>query len=184
MNDVIAKQQQYLREEAAAGRGCLIELTRGMVALVDEEDFDEVNSHNWCAQKARIGFYAARRERPKYLLLHRELLRAPRGLVVDHENWNTLDCRRKNMRIATYQQNSGNSQKRAGTTSQYKGVCKVKPRVNNTNPWMAYIGGAVSTGARLKRIHLGYFSTEADAAIASDAAAQKYFGNFAVLNFP
>lgn len=180
----LEEMQLYLREEAAAGQGCLIQLTRGLVTSVDEADFDEVNSHNWYAQKSRCRFYAARRVGSRILLLHRELLQAPQGLFVDHENWSTLDCRRKNIRIATPQQNAANSQKRPGTTSQYKGVCRVKPRVNNTNVWMAYIGGAISSGSRLKRIHLGYFSTEVDAAIASDSAAKKHFGNFAALNFP
>lgn len=40
--------------------------------------------------------------------IHRAILNAPDGTVVDHINHNGLDNRRKNLRIATYSQNSAN----------------------------------------------------------------------------
>lgn len=182
----VAARQQYVRAEAAAGRGKLIELTKGFVALVDDVDFEAVNAYNWYAQgtgSSKERFYAARRVGRRILLLHRELLGAINSeQKVDHKNRNTFDYRRVNLRFVTDQQNSANQGKRSGTTTQYKGVCRVKPRVNATNPYMAYIGGAAKSV--LKRIHLGYFASEEEAARVADAAAKEHYGEFAVLNFP
>jgi len=180
----LGEQQEYLRSEALEGRGKIVELTKGLITLVDAADFEGVRVHKWYAQKARINYYAARRLGRQIILLHRVLVQPPKGLVVDHREHNTLDNRRSFLRLATFQQNSANSKKIAGRTSEYKGVCRVKPIVNATNIWMAYIGGSVSDGARLKRIHLGYFPTEVAAARAADEAAKLHFGEFAILNFP
>lgn len=162
-----------------------IQLTQGKVALVDDEDFDWVNQFNWCAQgtkgkRNRQRFYAARRKGSHLILLHRWLLNAEETQEVDHKNHNSLDCQKHNLRVATSQQNSFNTQKskRTKMSSQYKGVCKVKPIVNALNPFMAYIS------VNRKRIHLGYFSSEVDAAKTYDLAAIRFFKEFACLNFP
>ena len=39
----------------------IIELTKGKIALVDDEGFDQLNRYKWHAQKARNTFYACRR---------------------------------------------------------------------------------------------------------------------------
>lgn len=162
-----------------------IPLTKGKWALVDKEDFDRFSCFNWIAQgtgKKVGGFYAARKSNRKLLLLHKEILQAPDGLIVDHENGDTLDCRRDNLRIATFSQNGGNARKHSThMSSQFKGVSRVSPRVNSKNPWIAYIGA--SRGV-VKREYLGYFKNEVDAARAYDEAAKEKFGPFAHLNFP
>jgi hypothetical protein len=165
-----------------------IPLTKGQVAQVDPEDFEWAKHYNWCSQpvryKGNVTYYASRRAEGKLLLLHRCILSAKRGEEVDHWNGDTLDCRRGNLRLATSQQNSFNTRKqKRRTTSQYKGVCYV-PKVNKTNPWIAYIGGSVSVRAKTPRRYLGYFSSEIAAALAYDTAARSLFGQFARLNFP
>jgi hypothetical protein len=101
-------------------------------------------------------------------------MNAPRGLLVDHRNTNGLDNRRSNLRLATYSQNNCNKAKRKNTSSRYVGVCFNK----QLKRWGAYIK------PQGKKIFLGYFDNEIDAAHAYDAAARKYHGEFARLNFP
>jgi hypothetical protein len=102
-------------------------------------------------------------------------MNAPAGLMVDHRNTNSLDNRRSNLRLATRAQNVQNSQKRnIKTTSRFIGVCLDK----ESGRWIAAI---TKEG---KKVHLGRFDSEPDAAKAYDAAAKKYRGEFARLNFP
>ena len=101
-------------------------------------------------------------------------MNAPAGVVVDHKYGEGLDNRRANLRLATPAQNSHNRSKgRNKTSSRYKGVYLVK----ETKKWRA------SICHNNKRIHLGFFKNETDAAKAYDGAAKEYFKEFASLNF-
>ena len=161
-----------------------IPLTRGLVALIDSEDYDRLSQHNWYASRCATGkFYARRninvgkrddgttvRSGSK---MHREVMYAPPGQPVDHINGNTLDNRKGNLRFCTPSQNCRNKDKICVlTTSQYKGVNW------HSGKWRAYIK------IKQKQISLGHFLSEIDAAIAYDNAARKHFGEFAWLNFP
>lgn len=158
-----------------------IPLTRGKVAVIDLDDFERVRRHSWCAQSPGRGkFYAVSRIDYQLTLLHRFVLNAPEGTLVDHKNRQPLDCRKDNLRFCTCSENIANQAKRSGLSSRFKGVCRV--RINKTNPWMAYVGGCGP--GPIKRKHLGYFHQEEDAARAHDRAAKEMFGEFAVLNFP
>lgn len=96
-----------------------IELTKGMRAIVDDDDYERVNSLSWHFN----GRYAARREKNKTVLLHRLIVETPDGFVTDHINGNRLDNRKSNLRICTQSQNRANSVKPKTNTSGYKGVC-------------------------------------------------------------
>lgn len=61
-----------------------------------------------------------RRSDQKRGMLARTLLNAPPGLVVDFVNHDTLDCRRKNIRLVTMEQDRANT--RAFNEWGYKGV--------------------------------------------------------------
>ena len=37
-----------------------IELTKGQVAIVDQDDFDRLNKHKWYAKEGKMTYYAAR----------------------------------------------------------------------------------------------------------------------------
>ena len=98
----------------------------------------------------------------------------PYGMVVDHINHDGMDNRRANLRAATHAQNTYHRKKRSGATkSKYKGIHWRK----ENKKWVARI---MFEG---KRIHLGSFHTEIEAAKAYDRAAKKYHGEFASLNF-
>lgn len=151
-------------------------LSQGKVALVDDEDYEWANQWNWCAEKKRNGrFYAGRFDRitKQQLVLHREILQAPKRMQVDHINGDGLDNRRSNLRLATHTENLRNRGMNSNNRSGYKGVSWHKQR----GKWCAKI----MVGRR--GISLGLFFDPVEAALAYDEAARNYFGEFAWTNF-
>lgn len=156
-----------------------ISLTQGKVAMVDDCDFEWLSNWKWNLLKSPYTYYAVRGEyndvlkKQKTIRMHRVILNAPKGIDVDHRNHNGLNNQRYNIRICTKSQNMANQRYQEGNSSEYKGVCWH----NRGNKWVAYIG---HDG---KRIHLGSFVDEIDAAKAYDIEAKKLFGEFAYTNF-
>lgn len=153
-----------------------VALTRGQVALVDDEDFEAVSRHRWHARVSGSLFYAQRttpRPHKTEVSMHREIMSAVRGQEIDHINRDGLDNRKANLRFVTRQQNNANMRGRVGT-SQFKGVC-----------WSAYHHKWQAQIRRNGRNQtIGRFNTERAAAVAYDAAAFAQFGEYAWLNFP
>jgi hypothetical protein len=170
-------RRKKIRIPAPVAGARWIPLTKGKCVLVDADVFDELSPYNWYLNNHGDG-YAARRTRDGIVYLHRVVVRAGPSEQVDHRDLNTLDCRRQNLRIATDQQNNANRRKHAGpnreTSSKYKGVNQPA----DYNKWIACIT------VNDKTLRVGTFKKEIDAARAYDAAARKYFGEFAFLNFP
>jgi hypothetical protein len=100
--------------------------------------------------------------------MHREIMRAPKGMDVDHIHHDTLDNRKSEMRLATEQQNVFNRRLHKSNTSGFKGVWWSKA----CGKWQ------VSIYIPPKRRHLGYFDSIEDAAAAYRTAAQEQFGDF------
>jgi len=161
----------------------IIPLTRGFVALVDDEDYERVIAAGpWHASSANDGcLYAVHSVVCKSdgthttLRMHRFLLGITNPHVqADHINHDGLDNQRHNIRRCLHQQNQANSCKRPETTSRFRGVCWNKCH----GKWEAKIK------IDGKNIFLGYFADEIAAAHAYDAAARELFGEFANPNFP
>jgi hypothetical protein len=155
-----------------------IELTRGMVALVDDDDFTRFGHLSWYAQPGwRSTFYAARRlprkEGGTMIWLHKEIMNATPNDFVDHRSGNTLDNQKFNLRVCTNAENGRNRVRpNKNNTSGFKGVYWHK----GAKKWMAQIKVA------WKSKYLGLFDSEESAARAHNAAAIKFHGEFASLN--
>jgi len=153
-----------------------IRLTEGKFTIVDPQDFYWLNNFDWCAKEYHGGFHAVRFNNhgdTMILSMHRQIMNQPLGLLVDHRNRDGLDNRRDNLRLATRSQNNCNTTKRKNTSSRFVGVSFDKRKQR----WVAYIN------YNGKRIFLGYFDSEIEAAKAYDEAAKKYHAEFARLNF-
>jgi hypothetical protein len=152
----------------------VIELSKGQVAVVDDESFMELAQYNWCI--SAVGYAVRRKKFPdgsvKVVYMHRELMCAQKGQEVDHINGNRLDNRRENLRLATRSQNAKNVGKKPSNKSGFKGVHKH----GRNNSWVAQIS------VENKMIHLGSFKTPEEAALAYNAAAQRLHGEFANFN--
>ena len=157
-----------------------IPLGEGKFTIVEPVDFYQVNRFNWCAKENGPRTYAVRlvadlHNRTKIISMHREIMGAPAGMLVDHRNRDTLDNRRENLRLATHSQNQFNKGKTSRkTTSRVIGVFFEK----YSGRWVA------RTTVEGKRIWLGRFDDETEAARAYDRAAREYHKEFAQFNFP
>lgn len=153
-----------------------IQLSRGKVALVDDEDFELLNQYKWYAQKGHKTFYATT---SRGILMHRLILGLNEtNTYCDHEDYNGLNNQKSNLRIATNSQNSINSRKRENTTSKYKGVWLTKSKYKDK----AYLYWQARVNKDKKVFHLGYFKDEQEAALAYNKKAFELFGEFANLN--
>ena len=152
-----------------------IEKSFGTV-LIDEED-----AHLICFGKHLMinkGLLYFRDKRKKIIFaVHRKVAGAPKNKDVDHINGNTLDNRKSNLRVCSRSQNNYNRGPKKNNKSGYKGVV-FKSDHWREKPWVAMIK---TPG---KYLHIGSFKTAEEAAMAYDAAALKYAGDFAWLNFP
>jgi len=148
-----------------------IQLTRGYVARVDEKDASLVRSKKWGATCARSTsgketVYATHAYRfkgkTKRIYMHRLILGAKKGEVVDHINFNTLDNRRKNLRIVTYAQNRWHS-RHLGADLLQRGKRRWRARI-------------MKNGVR---IVIGYFETKQQATQAYKLKAKELRGEYA-----
>jgi hypothetical protein len=149
-----------------------IPLTKGKFAIVDAADFVWLSRFKWHCVINNKRAYAYHSFDDKNMGMHRVIMNPPPGLVVDHIDGNGLNNTRANLRICTSAQNICNCKGRS-KTSKYKGVSWSK-----RNKWASVIS------LNLKRIHIGYFDDEIEAAKAYDKKAKELFGEFAYLNFP
>lgn len=147
-----------------------VHLTKGLVALVDEDCLDTLTRFKWEITKSGYVFSIRTHGRVR---MHRFVLGFGKNSPdIDHINRNKLDNRRSNLRVCTHAENMCN-RRGWGATSQYKGV-----RATNDNRWLARIE---FEGMNLT---LGRFETEVAAALAYDKAARVYRGRFAYQNLP
>lgn len=93
-----------------------IPLTQGYVVRVDDEDYERINEHKWFVKFGGRGGppYAARTEHwrdenrkwhSRTIRLHRELMNFPPDKDVDHDDSDTMNCSKSNLKILTREEN-------------------------------------------------------------------------------
>lgn len=166
-----------------------IPLSQGLFALVDDEDYDRLMVHRWYANRSFNTFYVNRKIKVKgkrsyedgrdcraVVSMHREILSATPGQIIDHRDGDGLNNQKSNLRLCNGSQNCMNRRK---STKQYTSIFKgVNRRNRSKNSWVA----SIRIHGELK--HIGVFPNESLAALAYDAAAVSLFGEFARTNFP
>jgi len=149
-------------------------------AMVDDEDYELLNQWVWSVRTSINNIYAYRNDyssgKAVCILMHRFILGVKQTKIqVDHKDHNGLNNQKANLRKCTNSENSRNSRKTKGARSKYIGVHYHKSK------YKEYIRGQIMFNR--KHIHLGFFKTEEDAALAYDKKAIELFGEFANLNF-
>lgn len=147
-------------------------LTKGLEAIVDDEDFAVLSRWKWTTFLSGRIPYAARKEGGRLVLMHRAINRTPEHLMTDHIDGNTLNNRRSNLRDATPVQNVMNKRGKPGGTSRFKGVW-FDAQQAGSKQWRT----AIRLQGKLK--YLGRFATEEEAGAAYATAAREHFGEFA-----
>lgn len=153
-----------------------IQLTQGKVALVDDEDFEELNRFKWFAHNNHgYTFYAMRTVDEKAVRMHRVVLGVTKGQIIDHIDGNGLNNQKSNLRVSTKCQNNSHLlKKNPRNTSGYRGVY---PNRKNKS-WIAQIS------FENNQVYLGSFKTPEEAAKVFDKKAKELFGEFCgKLNF-
>lgn len=159
---------------------------------VDDDDFPILDRHKWYIlfsgklqrPYAFTRFYTEQDTKNGKTFLMHHMIMGTSGSV-DHINNDSLDNRKENLRVATYQENGWNKGKpnrKSGSSSKYKGVSYAP--LKGRDRWVALIkhvepGQHKSEG---KVIRLGYFDNEDDAARAYNAKIKELRGQYAWVN--
>jgi len=148
-----------------------IPLTKNKITIVDDDDYEWLKKWKWHVIKGGNSFYALRNEYLgvvnhkkilKTITMHREIINAPKGVMVDHINGDGLDNRKSNLRLCNKRQN-GQNRINENKSSKFPGVTLHK----KAKKWHAQIE------INGKHKNLGYFINEKDAAIAYEKACRE-----------
>lgn len=140
-----------------------IPLTRGLWALVDEDDYERVAAQSWCVS----GGYATSRAGFMHWFVMGGV--PPRGFVTDHRNRDRFDNRRSNLRVVRQETNVANAvMLTRKSRSGFRGV------VEKRSGWVA----------KYRNKYLGTYELALEAAFIYDRAVRAAFPDGEVeLNF-
>jgi len=169
----------------------------GKFAMVDDEDYEKLIKQKWYGDRHHNGeTYATTREiqtemykKGKLIRMHRMIMDAKKGQIIDHKNRNTLDNQKHNLRFCTLSENQKNKKSHKNSSSEFLGVhratIKDEVRKDGTRKERIYWMAKIKTSEG-KSIHLGAFKYNRDGEIAAakayNEAAKIYHGEFANLN--
>lgn len=152
-----------------------ITLTQDYICLVSDADREWLRQWRWCTSVSGGGRPYARRSRDG-VYMHRLIVGAPRHLVVDHRDNDSLNNTRANLRLTTVNRNTQWSL-RCSARSGYLGVQERQAKNGTKRYRVRFSDGR-------KEVGVGTFGCPVEAARAYDEAAVAAHGPFAATNFP
>ena len=147
-------------------------------AMVDDEDFEELNQYTWThsyhdRDKNSERETVSRRVNGKKIYMSILLMNPPKGMEVDHWDRNGLNNQKTNLRICTHAENMLNKGKYKNNKTGFRGVQKAgkkfKAAISNSDKKLEY---------------LGTYDTAIEAARVVNKRLYEKNPEFAVLNFP
>lgn len=146
-----------------------IPLTKGKVALIDQEDWALVAAYSWHAHESRSKWSSRWYARTSLLIqagrrrkvsMQELIMNPPDGMEVDHLNGDGLDNRRSNLEVVTRSENLARQRVSPGRPkhSRFKNVSWEHGK------WVAY------AREDQKKKHLGRFTSEDEAALVAGGA--------------
>jgi hypothetical protein len=156
-----------------------IELSRGIRAMVDDEDYEWLSELSWHFAEGYARNNGGSRGSARGFFMHRAIMNPPDDMEVDHIDGDKLNNQRANLRVCTRAENAKNRLKNRTwqgrrVTSRYKGVSWA----TQAKQWTARIH------VKGKQMYLGYFDDELEAAMVYDIHALEHYGEYAQVNFP
>lgn len=160
----------------------LLPVKGGVFTMVDDDVFEELSKYKWFLSGACEKKYVRRRRKVseegtgQQIALHRLIIGAREGDVVDHKDLNPLNNQRENLRICTTAQNLYNKKATKVNKLGVKGVflCSVKRMTQQgyKRPYRAKckVNGVVY-------LDRTYYTIE-EAKAAYDACARQHQGEF------
>lgn len=143
-----------------------IQLTKGFVAKVDDEDYHWLSTFGkWTAEPRKLTCYAKIRRNHKTVYMH-QLIAQANG--ADHKDGDGLNNQRSNLRLADSSQQHFNQRIRSDNTTGHKGVSFYK----RTSQYV------VNIRAYGKNHHFGYYDTLDEAAKVAYQNRQRLHGEF------
>lgn len=157
-----------------------IKLTKGKVALVDDDDFEHLSQFKWHTQQ---NGYACRvvkiNGKRKGIVMHRVIMNTPDGMETDHIDHNKLNNQKSNLRVCDRLQNLRNRRKhRNSKHSKYKGVFVIKHKKG----YQYYTAKLWFKGRQFAKNFPFTPEGELAAARQYNEFAKTYFGDYANLN--
>lgn len=141
------------------------------MAYVDDCDYLEIVKYKWYQAAVKHLVYARTKVNGVEIPMHRMIMNASKGTIIDHIDHNGLNNCRSNLRFCNMSQNNANRRQRTNTKHEFKGIRQRRK--------LFY----AQIGAYGYRYISGPYSTIQEAAKVYDVLALKYFGDFAETNF-
>lgn len=146
--------------------------TNGFQIMVDDVDYNLLSMYKWTVTKTNSNNHYAMRydntngKRTK-VYLHREIMQASKGDIIDHVDMNGLNCQRDNLRLSTKSKNAYN--RRSWGKVSFIGVSEHKDKFRMQ---------IYANGKRYSEV----CNTAQEAALRYNEYAKRFHGDYARLN--